>query len=186
MPWGFGLHLSDIDSSLPKSQVLERARLQTWLGELFYAFSLGFSQLAILGFYWRMFKTSNIKRPIWMLGVGVIIWLLCRVCASSIPELHNTGARLIPSDFPLHLPLLSYRGLLGQIRRSDLSSQRREVHVQHHSHSLDSRSHDSGPAYHPSAEAKASDNSENRHHCHVHVRHFVCLKLWTAVEIDVS
>lgn len=77
MPNGFGLHLENID--LPEDEVLYKARLMTWLGELFYAFSLAFSKLAILAFYWRMFKTSNLKLPIIVLAGCATIWLTLRV-----------------------------------------------------------------------------------------------------------
>ncbi|KAF2806482.1 uncharacterized protein BDZ99DRAFT_479726 [Mytilinidion resinicola] len=59
---GLGLFLSEIDT--PVDQVLERSKLILWNEEIFYAFSLAFSKLSILAFYWRMFKNSNIKKPI--------------------------------------------------------------------------------------------------------------------------
>ena len=46
--------------------------------ELAYAFSLAFSKLAILAFYWRMFKTSGIKIPIITLIVATVVWLIIR------------------------------------------------------------------------------------------------------------
>lgn len=58
--------------------VLEMSRLLLWNAEIFYAFSLAFSKLSILGFYWRLFKTSNIRLPIQILAVCSIVWLIIR------------------------------------------------------------------------------------------------------------
>ncbi|KAF2472427.1 uncharacterized protein BDR25DRAFT_366447 [Lindgomyces ingoldianus] len=73
---GLGRYLKDIDS--PDFLVLERSRLILWNVELFYAFSLAFTKLAILAFYWRMFKTSKIKIPIQVLAGCAILWLVLR------------------------------------------------------------------------------------------------------------
>ncbi|KAF2489885.1 hypothetical protein BU16DRAFT_544240 [Lophium mytilinum] len=73
---GFGLFLIEID--MPVDQVLERSKLILWNAEIFYAFSLAFSKLSILAFYWRMFKNSNIKKPIIVLFVSAIVWLILR------------------------------------------------------------------------------------------------------------
>ncbi|KAF2734409.1 hypothetical protein EJ04DRAFT_437201 [Polyplosphaeria fusca] len=73
---GLGLYLEEID--IAEDVVLERSRLILWNIELFYAFSLAFSKLAILAFYWRMFKTSKIKTPIMVLTGCAIVWLILR------------------------------------------------------------------------------------------------------------
>lgn len=75
---GLGLFLAEID--LPGPETLEKSLLILWNLELFYAFSLASAKLAILAFYWRMFKLSNIKIPIKILAACTIIWLILRVC----------------------------------------------------------------------------------------------------------
>lgn len=74
---GLGLHLSEIDTN--DAEVQERSRLILWTLELFYAFSLACAKLSILAFYWRMFKSSNLKTPIYVLTACAIIWLILRV-----------------------------------------------------------------------------------------------------------
>jgi predicted neutral ceramidase superfamily lipid hydrolase len=75
---------------MPAEAALERSRLLLWNVELFYAFSLASAKLAILGFYWRMFKTSNLKRPIQVLVGCTIIWTTLRVCVSCHPLFDTT------------------------------------------------------------------------------------------------
>jgi hypothetical protein len=74
---GLGLFLNEID--YPTEYVLEKSRMILWNVELFYAFSLAFAKFSILAFYWRMFKTSNIKIPIKVLLVSTVVWLILRV-----------------------------------------------------------------------------------------------------------
>ncbi|KAF2713879.1 hypothetical protein K504DRAFT_450515 [Pleomassaria siparia CBS 279.74] len=73
---GLGRFLVEIP--LPSDIVLIRSRLLLFHMELAYAFSLGFSKLAILAFYWRMFKASQIKIPIQVLTVATITWIIIR------------------------------------------------------------------------------------------------------------
>ncbi|ETS85233.1 hypothetical protein PFICI_03258 [Pestalotiopsis fici W106-1] len=75
-PYGFGKHLENID--LTPEQSLFNSLLFCYLAELFYAASLAFSQYAVLAFYWRMFRTSNIKVPIITLVASISIWLILR------------------------------------------------------------------------------------------------------------
>lgn len=63
---GLGMLLKDIDRD--QEGVLEEGRLLLYLAEIFYAFSLAFSKFSILGFYWRLFKTSPIRKPILILA----------------------------------------------------------------------------------------------------------------------
>jgi hypothetical protein len=63
---GLGLLLKDIDRD--QEDVLEEGRLLLYLAEIFYAFSLASSKFSILGFYWRLFKTSPIRNPILILA----------------------------------------------------------------------------------------------------------------------
>lgn len=59
-------------------EILTRSRQLLYFAELFYAFSLAFSKFAILAFYWRIFKTSNIRIPILALAGTSITWLILR------------------------------------------------------------------------------------------------------------
>lgn len=49
-----------------------------WIAEILYAFALAFAKLAILAFYWRMFKISNIRLPILILAGCSVVWLIIR------------------------------------------------------------------------------------------------------------
>ncbi|KAF2638689.1 hypothetical protein P280DRAFT_508923 [Massarina eburnea CBS 473.64] len=73
---GLGLFLSEID--MPPLHTLEQSRLILWVEELLYAFSIASAKLAILGFYWRMFKTSKIRMPIQILAACTVLWLILR------------------------------------------------------------------------------------------------------------
>ncbi|KAK6086486.1 hypothetical protein SCUP234_01180 [Seiridium cupressi] len=73
---GLGLHLGDV--GLAPELSLNRSLFFCYLAELFYAASLACSKFAVLAFYWRMFRTSNIKIPIITLLVATSIWLILR------------------------------------------------------------------------------------------------------------
>ncbi|KAI1344486.1 hypothetical protein F5Y15DRAFT_424627 [Xylariaceae sp. FL0016] len=73
---GLGLYMKDIDVSPRKA--LYDSRLYLYFIELAYAFSLGFSKLAILCFYWRIFRMSSLKVPIIVLIVLSALWLILR------------------------------------------------------------------------------------------------------------
>ncbi|KAK9421296.1 hypothetical protein SUNI508_05834 [Seiridium unicorne] len=73
---GLGLHLGDV--GLAPELSLNRSLFFCYLVELFYAASLACSKFAVLAFYWRMFRTSNIKIPIITLLVATSIWLILR------------------------------------------------------------------------------------------------------------
>jgi 3'-phosphoadenosine 5'-phosphosulfate sulfotransferase (PAPS reductase)/FAD synthetase len=79
--FGLGHLLKEIPTS--SDIVLLRSRLLLFHIELAYAFSLGFSKLAILALYWRMFKNSKIRLPIQILSIATIIWLIFRVRLTS-------------------------------------------------------------------------------------------------------
>jgi hypothetical protein len=49
-----------------------------YMAELFYAASLAFSKFAILAFYWRMFSSSALRRPIQVLFALSMVWLIIR------------------------------------------------------------------------------------------------------------
>jgi hypothetical protein len=73
-----GLGHVKTDVPQPAQRVDEYARFGLFMAELLYALSLGFSKLAILCFYWRLFSVSNIRPGIYVLQGSTIIWLVIR------------------------------------------------------------------------------------------------------------
>lgn len=73
-----GLGHAKEDLSLPAESVEQYARFGLFMAELTYATSLGFSKLAILGLYWRLFSVSNIRLGIYILQGSTVIWLTIR------------------------------------------------------------------------------------------------------------
>ena len=73
-----GLGHVKADIPLPAEEVDEYARFGLFMAELLYALSLGFSKLAILGFYWRLFSVSNIRLGIYILVASTLIWVTIR------------------------------------------------------------------------------------------------------------
>lgn len=74
---GLGLEITTVPR--PQKDVLRESAIFLFVIELLYASSLAFVKYSILAFYWRMFKTSNIKIPIIVLFVMSVIWLIIRV-----------------------------------------------------------------------------------------------------------
>ncbi|KAF4970074.1 hypothetical protein FSARC_2820 [Fusarium sarcochroum] len=75
---GLGLHIWDLKSSKPKADILMQTSLNLYVAELFYALALFFAKASILSFYWRMFRVTNIKLPIQILGSASLIWIIVR------------------------------------------------------------------------------------------------------------
>ncbi|RBR06895.1 hypothetical protein FVER53590_11209 [Fusarium verticillioides] len=73
-----GLGHAKSEVPLPAETVEEYARKGLFIAEFTYAMSLGFSKLAILGFYWRLFSVSNIRMGIRILQGCTVIWLTIR------------------------------------------------------------------------------------------------------------
>jgi hypothetical protein len=73
-----GLGHAKKDVPQPAERVEEYARFGLFMAEFLYAMSLGFSKLAILGFYWRLFSVSNIRVGIYILQGCTVIWLTIR------------------------------------------------------------------------------------------------------------
>jgi hypothetical protein len=73
-----GLGHATKDIPQPTERVDEYARFGLFMAELLYAMSLGFSKLAILCFYWRLFSVSNIRPGIYILQGCTVIWLVIR------------------------------------------------------------------------------------------------------------
>ncbi|KAM5381811.1 hypothetical protein ACJZ2D_002801 [Fusarium nematophilum] len=61
-----------------REHILLNARLMMFCTSLTYAFSIAFSKLSILLFYWRIFKQSAIRIPIQLMLAITIIWITLR------------------------------------------------------------------------------------------------------------
>ncbi|WZH42151.1 hypothetical protein QYS62_003141 [Fusarium acuminatum] len=75
---GLGLHIWDVKGSRTKAEILMQNSLLLYVAELFYATALFFAKASILSFYWRMFRVTNIKLPIQILGACSLIWIIVR------------------------------------------------------------------------------------------------------------
>ncbi|RSM00240.1 hypothetical protein CDV31_011861 [Fusarium ambrosium] len=80
MYWANVMGLGHLKKDVPKpaAEVEEYARFGLFMAEFLYAMSLGFSKLAILSFYWRLFSVSNIRVGIYILQGCSVIWLTIR------------------------------------------------------------------------------------------------------------
>ncbi|KAJ4252476.1 hypothetical protein NW762_011077 [Fusarium torreyae] len=78
--WAVKMGLGHVKADVPQppEKVEEYARFGLFMAEFLYAMSLGFSKLAILGFYWRLFSVSNIRMGIYILQGCTVIWLTVR------------------------------------------------------------------------------------------------------------
>ncbi|KAH7074047.1 hypothetical protein FB567DRAFT_188135 [Paraphoma chrysanthemicola] len=78
--WATVMGLGHVKEDIPKpaEKVDEYARFGLFMAEFLYAMSLGFSKLAILCFYWRLFSVSVIRPGIYILQASTIIWLTIR------------------------------------------------------------------------------------------------------------
>jgi predicted neutral ceramidase superfamily lipid hydrolase len=74
-----GLGHEKYELPIPAARVDEYARFGLFMAELLYATSLGFSKLAILGFYWRLFgSVAKMRIGIYILQASTVIWLTIR------------------------------------------------------------------------------------------------------------
>ncbi|KAK8101035.1 uncharacterized protein PG998_007559 [Apiospora kogelbergensis] len=73
---GLGRHLDDVED--PKEVAFRTANLLTFFLQLAYTYSITLIKFAILAFYWRVFNTSSIRRPIIILAILSGAWLLAR------------------------------------------------------------------------------------------------------------
>ncbi|KAL2673877.1 hypothetical protein Neosp_012321 [[Neocosmospora] mangrovei] len=58
--------------------IRQKSRFLLWVTELLYAASIAASKLAILSFYWRVFRYTSIRIPILVLIAAVSIWFTIR------------------------------------------------------------------------------------------------------------
>lgn len=73
---GLGQYKADVPH--PTLKVEEYSRFGLFMAEFTYAMSLGFSKLAILCLYWRLFSVSKIRPGIYVLQGCTVIWLTIR------------------------------------------------------------------------------------------------------------
>jgi hypothetical protein len=90
--------------------------LLLYVAELFYATALFFAKASILSFYWRMFRVTNIKLPIQILGACSLIWIIVRVSIMSTSN-NPDDEGLTVIDIHGHLPLHTRGAFLGPLCR---------------------------------------------------------------------
>ncbi|KAI8654098.1 hypothetical protein NCS56_01366400 [Fusarium sp. Ph1] len=73
-----GQSLSGIQDQARADMIREKSRFLLWVTELLYAGSIAASKLAILSFYWRIFRYTSIRIPILVLIAAVSIWFTIR------------------------------------------------------------------------------------------------------------
>lgn len=73
-----GQSLSGIQDQARAYMIREKSRFLFWITELLYAGSIAASKLAILSFYWRIFRYTSIRMPILVLIAAVSIWITIR------------------------------------------------------------------------------------------------------------
>ncbi|KAI0018143.1 hypothetical protein F4780DRAFT_781703 [Xylariomycetidae sp. FL0641] len=78
IPQGLGLHIQEIKGQ-KIDDILYESKLNLYVAELFYAFALYFGKMSFLCFYWRMFRVTNIKRPIQILMGCTMVWIIFRL-----------------------------------------------------------------------------------------------------------
>ncbi|KAF4974834.1 hypothetical protein FZEAL_8295 [Fusarium zealandicum] len=76
--WWMGRTMPDSLSEEYRKDILFHARLLQFCVSLNYAFSIAFSKLSILFFYWRIFKHSAIRIPIQIMVAITISWIILR------------------------------------------------------------------------------------------------------------
>ncbi|KAM0544715.1 hypothetical protein ACHAPJ_011702 [Fusarium lateritium] len=76
--WYLGTAIPDTVSKADYENINLHARLMQFLISLTYSYSIGFSKLSILLFYWRIFKQSAIRIPIQVMLVISVAWLILR------------------------------------------------------------------------------------------------------------
>lgn len=78
MTWYLGTTIPDTVGKAEYDNINLNARLMQFLISLTYSYSIGFSKLSILLFYWRIFKQSAIRIPIQVMLVVSVAWLILR------------------------------------------------------------------------------------------------------------
>ncbi|KAJ3542911.1 hypothetical protein NM208_g3859 [Fusarium decemcellulare] len=69
-------HLTE-DFTFEKKQRI--ASIQLWCSSMTYTFAIAFCKFAILTFYWRLFKYSDIRVPIQVISVLTVCWFVLRL-----------------------------------------------------------------------------------------------------------
>ncbi|RGP77199.1 integral membrane [Fusarium longipes] len=76
--WYLGTTIPETVSDVEYENINLNARLMQFLISMTYSYSIGFSKLSILLFYWRIFKQSAIRIPIQVLLGLSVAWLILR------------------------------------------------------------------------------------------------------------
>lgn len=76
--WYLGTAIPDSVSDAEYENINLHARLMQFLISMTYSYSIGFSKLSILLFYWRIFKQSAIRIPIQVLLFLSVSWIILR------------------------------------------------------------------------------------------------------------
>ncbi|RFN45595.1 integral membrane protein [Fusarium flagelliforme] len=79
LDYGLGIPLKDGPSHLTEDERLERSYIFTFIASLTYTVACGFAKLAILTFYWRLFKYSHSRIAIQIVLVLCIAWFIVRM-----------------------------------------------------------------------------------------------------------
>ncbi|KAF4991216.1 hypothetical protein FDECE_14108 [Fusarium decemcellulare] len=87
---GLGRHVWDVPIH-SRIQANLTTKMYLVICELLYAFALFFAKMAILAFYWRMFRVTSIKLPIQILTVCSIIWIIIRIRKLQLPLMQRLG-----------------------------------------------------------------------------------------------
>ncbi|KAM5345905.1 hypothetical protein ACJ41O_011766 [Fusarium nematophilum] len=77
--FGLGRPIADGPPNLTEDERLEKSWLMLWLTSFTYSFAIAFAKFAILAFYWRVFKFSDIRVPIQALAALTVAWFLLRL-----------------------------------------------------------------------------------------------------------
>ena len=97
---GVGRHIQVVDPS-----GFQTIFINHYAGEILFLWAIAMVKCSILAFYWRIWKVSTLKIPIFLVGAIVIVWLLASVgCfAFQLPPSTSDFSRLLPQSFNVHL-----------------------------------------------------------------------------------
>ncbi|KAH7401297.1 hypothetical protein BKA66DRAFT_545098 [Pyrenochaeta sp. MPI-SDFR-AT-0127] len=86
VPLGLGLHLEDVAPLRhePTNGTISHSLLCLWISDYLYSFSLGFTKISILCFYWRIFGHCRTKLGIQTLSVMSVMWICMRLILTTI------------------------------------------------------------------------------------------------------
>ncbi|CVK95723.1 related to L-fucose permease [Fusarium mangiferae] len=77
--FGLGRPIADGPKAMSEAERIKKARIMVFCTSVTYTFAIAFAKLAILMFYWRIFKFSTIRLAIRVLLVLTVSWFLLRL-----------------------------------------------------------------------------------------------------------